>query len=428
MADDEKEANEPDYKTLMGMLEGEFTDEGFPPDERSILTRESVFGLDKEEEKALKGLEYVRLKEVYKSNRFKLFDTISPNGIKQGCLCNAYFLSAISALAEHPEYIKKCFVSETVNSFGCYAVELFLNGEKTELIIDDKIPVYAGTKDVAFSSSTSNDIWVQLLEKAWAKANGGYDKTLFGLASEVLRAITGAPTFAYDHDDVKLDDIYKQLKKSTLNGYTILCSIDSDSYEGEEYVSNFSYNVLGVYKVKTTKGNAQIVKIRNNWGNFEWEGDWSPDSKLWTKSIKDEIDWEDGENGVLYMSLEDYHQNFATTIICKINPAYHHSTMEVRQDIGSESILKFSLLSDQTAFFTLSQLAFRIVPKEYNYHPYNAKMILVRSDKENKEFPLEYIDAIVDSKDDISIEADLVAGEYYLFVEVDWDDVRPHDS
>ena len=168
--------------------------------------------------------------------------------------------------------------------------------------------------------------------------------------------------------------------------------------------------------------------IRNAWGNFEWDGDWSEKSRLWTKSIKDEVEWESSENGIFYMSIEDYHLNFATTIICKTNPNYHHSTTEVRQDIGTESILKFTLSSDQTAFFTLSQLAFRIVPKEYNYHPYNAKMILARADKENKDFPLQYIDAIVDSRDDMSIEADLVAGEYHLFVEVDWDEVRPHDS
>jgi hypothetical protein len=339
-------------------------------------------------------------------------------------------LSAVSALAETPDRIKSAFVSETANSFGCYAVNLYLNGEQTEIIIDDNLPVYGGSTDIACASSTNSDMWVQLLEKAWAKANGGYDKITFGLCSEVLHAVTGAPTFTYEHDDFKRDDVYKLLKKSSLQGYTTLCSLDSETYSANEgqYISNFSYNVIGVHKVNTTKGNVKLVKLRNPWGNFEWDGDWSDKSRLWTSSIKEEVDYESSEKGVFYMTLEDYHNTFMTTIICKVHDKYEYSTYEVKQDIGDNTILKFQITDDQTAFFSLSQLAYRIVPKEYGYFPYNAKMMLARLDKDNKDFPLQYIDAIVDEKDDVSLEADLIAGEYYLFVEVDWDESRPHDS
>jgi len=341
-------------------------------------------------------------------------------------------LSAISALAEKPERIKNAFVSETVNSVGCYAVELYLNGEKTEIIIDDQIPVHGGTKDVAFSSSTGNDVWVQLIEKAWAKANGGYDKIVFGLSSEVLHAITGAPTFAYEHENLKQDEIYKLLNKAVTTGYTSLCSLELESYiyGDNQSISNFSYNIIGTYSIKVTtaKGSVKLIKIRDPWNNFEWNGDWSDKSKLWTRSIKEEVEFESKENGVFYMSLEDYHQTFMTTIICKVHDNYHYSTHEVKQDIGDNTILKFNITEDQTAFFNISQLAYRIVPKEYNYIPYNSKMILARLDKDNKDFPLEYIDATVDEKDEISLEAHLIPGEYYLFIEVDWNESRPHDS
>lgn len=131
------------------------------------------------------------------------------------------------------------------------------------------------------------------------------------------------------------------------------------------------------------------------------------------------------------MSMEDFHSNFLTTVICKIHDDYQYTTLEVKQDIGDYTILKFQINQDQKSFFSLSQLAYRIVPKEYKYRPYNAKMILARLDKDNKEFPLEYIDAIVAEKDDVSLEADLTykqGGEYYLFCEIDWRDTRPHDT
>lgn len=61
-----------------------------------------------------------------------------------------------------------------------------------------------------------------------------------------------------------------------------------------------------------------------------------------------------------------------------------------------------------------------MIPKNYGYRLSNCKVILARVNKENKEYPLEYIDANVDNKEDVVVEAELVAGEYLVFVEVDW--------
>lgn len=428
--ENEGEPQEITYKELISELNEPFEDEGFPPDQRSVTTSESVFQLNPEETEVLQSLEYARISDIYGRKKIQLFDKIEPNSIQQGCLCNSYFLSALSSLAENPERIQRCFVSQELNEVGCYAIELFLNGEKTEIVIDDYLPVYKDSTDLAFSTSTGDDIWVQLLEKAWAKANGGYDKIVFGLSGEVLRAITGAPTFVFSHEACKPDDLWKQLKSGIRANYAMLVSLDAEdyNYDEEDCVSNFSYTIIGTYKVNTSKGNVKLIKIRNPWGNFEWKGDWSDSSRLWTPNIKEEVEWESNENGIFYMSIEDYHENFVSTVICKIHDDYQYSTYEVKQDIGDHTVVKFQINEDQKAFFNLSQLAYRIVPREYGYAPYNAKMILARLDKDNKEFPLEYIDAIVDDKDDLPLEADLIAGEYYLFCEVDWTENRPHDS
>ena len=294
---------------------------------------------------------------------------------------------------------------------------MYLNGEKTEIVIDEYIPVYKNSKDIAFSSSSTNDVWVQLLEKAWAKANGGYDKIVFGLSSEVLRAITGAPTFTLDHDNSKPEDVWKHLKSGVRAGYPMLCSIDQEKYNFDEKdsISNFSYNIIGTYKVNTGRGNVKLIKIRNPWGNFEWTGDWSDDSDLWTDNIKEEVEYEPSSKGFFYMSIDDYIESFTASVICKAHDEYEYNRFEIKQDIGSHSVLKFQVNQDSKVFLNLSQLAYRIVPREYGYKPYNAKMVLARLDKDNKDFPLEYIDAIVDEKDEVAIEGDLVSGEYYLY-------------
>ena len=46
------------------------------------------------------------------------------------------------------------------------------NGRPKELYIDDVIPTINGKP--AFGSSRRGDLWVSLLEKAWAKSCGTY--------------------------------------------------------------------------------------------------------------------------------------------------------------------------------------------------------------------------------------------------------------
>lgn len=40
-------------------------------------------------------------------------------------------------------------------------------------------------------------------------------------------------------------------------------------------------HAYSVISAKEVKGN-RLLCLRNPWGNYEWEGDWSDKSKLWT--------------------------------------------------------------------------------------------------------------------------------------------------
>ena len=47
------------------------------------------------------------------------------------------------------------------------------------------------------------------------------------------------------------------------------------------------YTLLAVAEVEDCNGYpAKIVKIRNPYGNNEWNGDWSDQSNLWSESAK----------------------------------------------------------------------------------------------------------------------------------------------
>jgi len=57
----------------------------------------------------------------------------------------------------------------------------------------------------------------------------------------------------------------------------------------------------------------QLVHMRNPWGTELWTGDWSDQSQLWNDQLKAEADWEDLDDGMFYMSLDDYKREFAYT-------------------------------------------------------------------------------------------------------------------
>ena len=119
--------------------------------------------------------QWKRPSEIYGKTNFCIFDKIDPNDIKQGSCGDCYFLSSLSSLAEVSDRIKRVFITEDVNDAGCYAVQIYINGEKQTVVVDDRFPYNPQSKTWAFSrTSEGREIWPLILEKAWAKVFGNY--------------------------------------------------------------------------------------------------------------------------------------------------------------------------------------------------------------------------------------------------------------
>lgn len=104
-----------------------------------------------------------------------MFDGIDPNDIKQGSLGVCYMLATLSTLAQSPQRIKDLFVFYD-KTLGFYVVKLLIHGEIQYIPIDDSIPCNKSTKSPLFAKPNGNELWVCLVEKAWAKCVGNYMK------------------------------------------------------------------------------------------------------------------------------------------------------------------------------------------------------------------------------------------------------------
>lgn len=72
------------------------------------------------------------------------------------------------------------------------------------------------------------------------------------------------------------------------------------------FVGGHAYAVLEAWE----EGDLKLLKLRNPWGETEWEGDWSDGSKLWTADMMIKLKHTFGDDGVFWISYKDFLKHF----------------------------------------------------------------------------------------------------------------------
>lgn len=84
----------------------------------------------------------------------------------------------MSGCAQFPKIIENVFITKQINEAGIYELNLFQGGREVRVVVDDFIPCNQFGK-AAFSSNHGKEIWVMILEKAYAKLHGSYSRLSF---------------------------------------------------------------------------------------------------------------------------------------------------------------------------------------------------------------------------------------------------------
>ena len=128
---------------------------------------------------------------------------VEPNDIKQGSLGNCWFMCALASLAERPKLVENLFLTKSKNKEGIYRIKFCKNGEWVEVTVDDLFPCYPFGPPL-FSKAHGNEMWVLLIEKAYAKLHGNYFTLRGGFANEGMIDLTGCPGSNYDFETPKV--------------------------------------------------------------------------------------------------------------------------------------------------------------------------------------------------------------------------------
>ena len=125
-------------------------------------------------------------------NNAKIFQgKVEPGDIKQGYLGDCYYLAGLAALAERPDRIYNLFLLDELNTINYFSVKLLYKGKWVTIDMDEYVPYLYGQP--AFTKANENELWVILLEKAWAKLFTSYKRIEAGYPEEPLHDLTGAP-------------------------------------------------------------------------------------------------------------------------------------------------------------------------------------------------------------------------------------------
>ena len=262
-----------------------------------------------------------RISELGDGGGWKVFsDKIEPADVTQGMIGDCYLISAIAALTEYPNLIFEKFRTREYNDIGYYEMILFIDGEWQIVFVDDYFPFYGN--QFVFAQPNTKEMYAILLEKAWAKVNGGYSNISYGCIFEILLLLTGFPSEIIKNDKEKPMELYNKIEDANDEGAVMGCgSYQSatgrdDTKNRGNIVFSHAYTLIDAKSIK--QDDIHLLKIRNPWGKIEWNGAWSDTSSLWTPNYKGYFGHENKEDGTFFMNIDDYVQNYAETHICHI--------------------------------------------------------------------------------------------------------------
>lgn len=117
----------------------------------------------------------------------------------------------MASLAEYNNLIERLFEYIDLEN-GYFLIWLCIDGIWKLIELDGFIPTKPNGKDLVFSCCRDGDeeLWVILLEKAYAKAYGNYEHIIGGQPYEAIKDLTGAPgkSFSHRNKDIKEDILW----------------------------------------------------------------------------------------------------------------------------------------------------------------------------------------------------------------------------
>ncbi|MCQ2820080.1 MAG: C2 family cysteine protease [archaeon] len=425
----------PYYRNDQRPKEGElFTDPYFPPNQNSLHGKnekgeylDKVEGEEKAKRIDLKTIEWKRASEIFKGKKYFLFeDVIEIDDVKQGTLGDCYFLSSVGALTEFPYLIYNMFITKEINKEGYFEIIFYIDGKFQIVVVDDYLPFSKKTKGIAYAKPNKNEIWVCILEKAWAKINGGYNNIISGWMRHALQAFTGYGYGSFTHSKTDPKLLWKILQYAETHN-SIMTGSSAANVEDMGLVKSHAYTIPKVMKIDSNGDKVNLVKLRNTWGFKEWNGDWSDKSDKWgPEELAQVQDYKDADDGCFFMTFDDYFKKYVVTDVCYLQYSCHSKSffIDTQNDLHKKGIvLSVALPEDGFMTFNLMRKLWRY-NRELRGTVIPSFLCVFKVEVNNNQTEILDFDCVHESNEDISISKEFKAGLYIVYAYRDFSEYK----
>ena len=287
---------------------------------------------------------WVRPSEIHADTKFVNKEGYHLSVLDFTHFSNPNFVGALGLLARHPPALQKIFLDVENLEKGYAAFQLFKDGEWRAVVVDTLLCYRQRDRKHLFCHSMEmKEVWVELLQKAYAKLHGSYEKIKELSISQILTELTGGSVEIIDFEERKLtgpalfklveDTLHNPAnqKKVILGCFNKVEGKNPIMKETVEsgMLQNHHYGILlaKAYKgrVPPSGQDLQLLKISNFWGICGgWSGNWCNYGEHWdrNKDISEEL-WPHGQDphggqSVFFLDSSDLRKYFTELVICRL--------------------------------------------------------------------------------------------------------------
>jgi len=215
------------------------------------------------------------------------------------------------------------------------------------VVIDDYVPTTLD-KTPAFAGITGGgEIWVALVEKAFAKMCTSYAHTQWGLNAHGMHYLCGGEFaaswtrlgpdrwkrsctvwYGKKRDTIDrvhcegsvadgawhdADELWGALRMCMERCYPVACGVDKAKMVATGLLADRSYSMIEAQEIAVEDGTIfRIVCLRNPYGIGEWQGRWSDASEAWSRNpaVKVALGHQKKDDGLFWMSFTDLLKHF----------------------------------------------------------------------------------------------------------------------